>query len=106
MKIRLEQAPLGELEVCIRGELNSQEARLLVAATAKAAPSKSCRSSFFASHWIRPSFASCSSSDVTWGETTLIPIAKRQRVLTLRVAILPPPATKAHLSRISKKKGK
>ena len=32
MKIRLEQAPLGELEVCIRGELNSQEARLLVAA--------------------------------------------------------------------------
>ena len=23
MKIRLEQAPLGELEVCIRGELNS-----------------------------------------------------------------------------------
>ena len=32
MKISLEQAPLGELEVRIRGELNSQEARLLIAA--------------------------------------------------------------------------
>ena len=32
MKISLEQAPLGELEVRIRGELNSQEARLLMAA--------------------------------------------------------------------------
>lgn len=32
MKISLEQAALGELEVNIRGELNSQEARLLMAA--------------------------------------------------------------------------